>query len=393
LESGVVDKTTLTAKDGCLVQDDIWCSLPRRRISPEPNHLQHPTTPPYEIHSLATADTQSLPPSLAPYVTMSDTAPEPETLEALQARHRKEQRDLVSRTTQKKKQASKKTRKGVNDECERLEWELKERQEKELAALNGDAPVDGAEVAAEDEDEPQEEDTLEAEVAKLHMNGSSAQSQDGSTVGEDNDTGAGGRKKKPNRAKARLARRAAEQDAVIREAEREAANAPNPREIERERMETQLAKHKLALHEIRANGHCLYAAVADQLHTRELGTKPKIEVTVITEELPKAESYKKVRYAAADWIEGNADDFAAFLEDPLPEHVRKIRDTGEWGGHPELIALARTYGVRICVLHSDGRVDKIEPEEAAKDVEEIWLGYYKHSHGLGEHYNSLRKAG
>jgi OTU domain-containing protein 6 len=324
---------------------------------------------------------------------MSNTAPEPETLEALQARHRKEQRDLVSRTTQKKKQASKKTRKGVNDECERLERELKERQEKELAALNGDAPVDEAEVAAEDEDEPQEEDTLEAEVAKLHMNGSSAQSQDGSTVGEDNDTGAGGRKKKPNRAKARLARRAAEQDAVIREAEREAANAPNPREIERERMETQLAKHKLALHEIRANGHCLYAAVADQLHTKELGMKPKIEVTVIAEELPKAESYKKVRYAAADWIEGNADDFAAFLEDPLPEHVRKIRDTGEWGGHPELIALARTYGVRICVLHSDGRVDKIEPEEAAKDVEEIWLGYYKHSHGLGEHYNSLRKAG
>jgi OTU domain-containing protein 6 len=324
---------------------------------------------------------------------MSDTTPEPETLEALQARHRKEQRDLVSRTTQKKKQASKKTRKGVNDECERLERELKERQEKELAVLNGEAVGDKAEVAAEDEDEPQEEDTLEAEVAKLNMNGSSAQSQDGSTVVEDNDTGAGGRKKKPNRAKARLARRAAEQDAVIREAEREAANAPNPREIERERMETQLAKHKLALHEIRANGHCLYAAVADQLHTRVLGMKPKIEVTVITEELTKAESYKKVRYAAADWIEGNADDFAAFLEDPLPEHVRKIRDTGEWGGHPELIALARTYGVKICVLHSDGRVDRIEPEEAAKDVEEIWLGYYKHSHGLGEHYNSLRKAG
>jgi OTU domain-containing protein 6 len=317
---------------------------------------------------------------------MEDAEPQPETLEALQARHRKEQRDLVSRTTQKKKQASKKTRKGVNDECERLERELKERQESELAALNGEA----AEEQAEGEEEVQDDDTIEKGVAKLQMNSGNTQSQDGSTVGDDEDTGAGGRKKKPNRAKARLARRAAEQDAAIREAELEAANAPNPREIERERMETQLQKHKLALHEIRADGHCLYAAVADQLQTRELDLKPEIKVT-ITEE--KSQAYKGVRHAAADWIEGHADDFAGFMEDPLPEHVRKIRETGEWGGHLELLALARTYGLRICVLHSDGRVDKIEPEEATADLEEIWLGYYKHSHGLGEHYNSLRKAG
>ncbi|KAH4068944.1 hypothetical protein HBH50_106730 [Parastagonospora nodorum] len=316
---------------------------------------------------------------------MADAEPQPETLEALQARHRKEQRDLVSRTTQKKKQASKKTRKGVNDECERLERELKERQESELAALNGEA----AEEQAEDEAEAQDDDTIVDGVAKLQMNNDNTQSQDGSTIGDDEDTGSGGRKKKPNRAKARLARRAAEQDAAIREAELEAANAPNPREIERERMETQLQKHKLALHEIRADGHCLYAAVADQLQTRELDLKPEIKVT-ITE---KSQAYRGVRHAAADWIEGHADDFAGFMEDPLPEHVRKIRETGEWGGHLELLALARTCGLRICVLHSDGRVDKIEPEEAAADLEEIWLGYYKHSHGLGEHYNSLRKAG
>lgn len=324
--------------------------------------------------------------------TMSDTASAPESLEALQARHRKEQRDLVSRITQKKKQATKKTRKGVNDECESLGRDLKERQERELAALNGEVVDEQPEEAASDEEDPSAEESLDAGVAKLQINGNGTQSHGSSTIGEDEDGGAGGRKKKPNRAKARLARRAAEQDAAIRQAENEAANAPNPREIERERMETQLDKHKLALHEIRANGHCLYAAVADQLHTRELGMEPKIKVT-IAGDLPKTEEYKKVRFAAADWIEGNADDFAGFMEDPLPEHVRKIRETGEWGGHLELLALARTYGVRICVLHSDGRVDKIEPEGETKDLEEIWLGYYKHSHGLGEHYNSLRMAG
>jgi OTU domain-containing protein 6 len=238
-----------------------------------------------------------------PATVMSDVEPQTETLETIQARHRKEQRDLVSRITQKKKQASKKTRKGVNDECERLERELKERQETELAALNGEAVEESAEV----EDEAQDEDTIDAGVANLQLNSNAAQSQEGSTIADDEDTNTPGKKKKPNRAKARLARRAAEQDAAIREAEIEAANAPNPREIERERMETQLRQHKLALHEIRADGHCLYAAVADQLQTRELDLKPEIKVAV---DGKKAEGYKNVRQAAADWIEGHGDDFA-----------------------------------------------------------------------------------
>jgi OTU domain-containing protein 6 len=318
---------------------------------------------------------------------MTDSALEPETLEALQARHRKEQRDLVSRITQKKKQASKKTRKGVNDECERLERDLNEKQERELRALTGEA---GEEANVE----PQDDDTVEDGMAELQLNGNNTPSQNTSVKGDDAEDAPGTRKKKPNRAKARLARRAAEQDAMVREAEREAANAPNPREIERERMAAQLEQHMLSLHEIRADGHCLYAAVADQLQSRELGFKPKIHLTTIDETAGgNGTSYKKVRHAAADWIEQNSDDFAGFMEDPLPEHVRKIRETGEWGGHLELLALARTYGIRICVLHSDGTVNKITPEGDDKELEEIWLGYYKHSHGLGEHYNSLRKAG
>jgi OTU domain-containing protein 6 len=76
---------------------------------------------------------------------------EAETLEAMQARHRKEQRDLQSRITSKKKNATKKTRKGVNDECAELERQLRDRQEQELALLNGELPE--AEGDAE-EDEP-----------------------------------------------------------------------------------------------------------------------------------------------------------------------------------------------------------------------------------------------
>jgi OTU domain-containing protein 6 len=314
----------------------------------------------------------------------------PESLGIVQARHRKEQRDLVSRITQKKKAATKKTRKGVNEECERLEQDLKERQAQEIAVLNGGQT--GEEPVLKDADNSSEAGH------EAGLNGVDKGVEDlsiASSHGEDDPPQTNGAKKKPNRAKARLARRAAEQEALVAQAKEEAANMPNLREQERTRMAQQLDKHNLQLKEIRADGHCLYAAVADQMKTQGLGLKPRIQPTIIGNEdegtLPE---YKKVRYAAADFIAKNPDNFVGFMEEPLEQYLHKIRETGEWGGHMELIALAKTYGIKINVLHGDGRVNPIRPEEGedAQEEKEIWLGYYKHSHGLGEHYNSLRKT-
>ncbi|KAF2271769.1 OTU-domain-containing protein, partial [Westerdykella ornata] len=304
-----------------------------------------------------------------------------EALEALQARHRKEQRDLVARITQKKKSATKKTRKGVNDECERMEQELKERQAQELAALTGNG-VEELEME-EEEEQPQDEEAPVNGVGKTleNLSISSTPPAEAQSIP----------KKKPNRAKARLARRAAEQEALAAQAAEEAANLPNQRELERIRMKELFDKYGLQEKEIRADGHCLYAAVADQMTVTGLGLKPKIQ-PLINEEKAELPPYKVVRHAAADFIAQTPDDFVPFMEEPLDNYLRKIRETGEWGGHLELLALAKAYGVKINVLHGDGRIDKIEPGEGGTQDEEkeIWLGYYKHGFGLGEHYNSLR---
>src|SRR4051812_8766055 len=74
-----------------------------------------------------------------------------ETFEAMQSRHRKEQKDLQSRVMNKKKNATKKTRKGVNSECEELERQLKEKQGLEVVALNGE-PADVEDVPDLEED-------------------------------------------------------------------------------------------------------------------------------------------------------------------------------------------------------------------------------------------------
>ncbi|MCJ1400220.1 hypothetical protein MMC11_003424 [Xylographa trunciseda] len=290
-------------------------------------------------------------------------------MEELIKKHRHEQRDLQSRITQKKKAATKKTRKGINDECTELERQLAERHKTELSGGAGNVHVVGNgpwSDAGEDSGH-----TVPSEIAAGDL-----------SVAETPDTPA--QVKKPNRQKARLARRAAEQEAVVAQAAVEATRLPDLREQERLRMQEELKSRGLREKDVRPDGHCLYSAVADQLSTRP-----------ITRSLEGYEDfepdYKSVRHVAADYISKHADDFSPFLEEPLEDYVVKIKDTAEWGGQLELSALARAYGVNINVLQGDGRVEKIEAG-VDESGQPMWLAYYRHSFGLGEHYNSLRAS-
>jgi len=333
-------------------------------------------------------------------------------MEALQQLHRKQQRDLQSQITQKKKSASKKTRKGVNDECARLEEELKERQQREIHGLDqgGDGPPNVTEPDAnviEDDDDllaaiagstmPTPTSTLSGQTSTLTVN------DDDDTI--EAETSSSNTIRKPNRQKARLARRAQEQETLAAQAASEAANLPDRKQQERTRMLEEFERRGLKEKEVAANGHCLYSAVADQM--RQLGLGSRIQpddaaVNKVNGDVQKDDSeetselrrddYKSVRQAAAQYISTHEEDFAPFLEEPLDDYVHKIRDTGEWGGQLELMALARTYGIDINVLQGEGRVEKIEGGGEEREKKVAWLAYYRHGFGLGEHYNSLRKS-
>jgi OTU domain-containing protein 6 len=302
-------------------------------------------------------------------------------MEELQQRHRKEAKDLQSKVTQKKKGATKKTRKGVNDECDNLEREMKARHQEEIQAMT--APINGQD-EADDTDKDNTENDTGKDTDEL------AESTEGLSIASSKpppstSTPETAAPKKQNRAKARLARRAAEQEALIASAQEEAQDIPNLKAREREAMLAQFATRKLAEKEIRADGHCLYSAIADQLEQLDipLGTAPST-----------LEPYKQVRQAAAEYIEAHPNDFTPFLEEPLDYYIYKIKNTGEWGGQLELMALAKRYNVAISVLQGDGRVEEINPDKNdAESDKQLWLAYYRHGFGLGEHYNSLRKAG
>jgi OTU domain-containing protein 6 len=308
-----------------------------------------------------------------------------DSLEELQARHRKEQRDLQARITNKKKNASKKNRKAINDECAQLEHQLKETQARELAELRGEPAADTEEnLEAQDGLSLEDEKGKKADVVEPSTNGVAHQF-DTMTLSESPQPTNQNQPKKKNRQKERLARRAAEQEAAATKAEEEASNMVDHRSIEKTYMLKEFKAQSLLEKEIQPDGHCLFSAVADQLQQRGVSL-------VDNDQKQGAVSYKLVRRAAAAYMDSHPEDFAPFLDEPLKSYTDKIRDTAEWGGQLELVALANTYNVQIAVIQ-DGRTETIEPtEKASADPEKIWLAYYKHGYGLGEHYNSLRKA-
>jgi OTU domain-containing protein 6 len=311
-------------------------------------------------------------------------------MEELHSRHRKEQRDLQARITQKKKGASKKNRKGINTECDELERQLKEQHEQEIADFNGvgDPEIQNGDGQDLEDTTVQEAGVPQAEamadVVENSMNGLSIKGTDCSP-------------KKRNRQKDRLARRAAEQEALVAQAEEEAAKLPDRRAVEIADMQVQFRKRGLKEEVIRPDGHCLYSSIADQLQNLGIGPQLKVSPTIIQNDREgregKLPGYKIVRTTAADYVASNSEDFLPFLEEPIDDYVHKIRDTAEWGGQLELLALAKSYKVNINVLQSDGSIVNIAGGLGQDEQHDVWLAYYKHSFGLGEHYNSLRKTG
>ena len=312
-------------------------------------------------------------------------------MDNLIASHKKQQRDLQSQITQKKKAASKKSRKAVNDECAKLEEDMKARQAQEVAASSNESNL------LKHNGEREERQHADNDVLAVIDSGASSLDRkvqklevtDNASQPESNDDEPS-KQKKPNRQKARLARRAAEQEAQAAAAAKEAAAMPDTKKKERNRMAEEILKHKLVEMPVAANGHCLYLAVADQLKQLKVDLRPESVAGLKDGDASHPEEdYRLVRIAAADYISKHSDDFVPFLEKPLDEYIREVRDTGIWGGQIELLALAKTYNVTFNVLQADGRPEKISSGDENDEQPEAWLAYYRHGFGLGEHYNSL----
>ncbi|KAJ9474680.1 OTU domain-containing protein 2 [Pseudozyma hubeiensis] len=219
------------------------------------------------------------------------------------------------------------------------------------------------------------------------------------------DSAAAASKKKPSRQQQRKDRKAAEAAEVRRQAEEEVklgSNKPDEAALERQGITAMCSALGVKMHEITPDGHCLYAAVADQLNLRRPHNAPT--------------DYKSARTAAAREMRTHPDTYKPFISDS-DEHMAGIinkeagtldsdqaqeryfldycdavEKTGVWGGQPEILALSRAFGAQINVVMAGRPVLKVGEGEYEEDGKALLISYHRKMYGLGEHYNSLRPA-
>ncbi|KAJ2757540.1 OTU protein, partial [Coemansia nantahalensis] len=189
---------------------------------------------------------------------------------------------------------------------------------------------------------------------------------------------------KKNKAKQRLQRRADEQRRQQEEAEQEAAGMADVAADETRALGEAVRAHGLAVREIRADGHCLYSAIADQLTA--VHSQPT--------------AYPQVRQRAAAYMRSHQDDFIPFMaredgemfgDDDYARYCDDIERTAAWGGQQEITALSHALELPIHIYQVGTAVLRVGGEEYGEKPP-VNLSYHRHAYGLGEHYNSLRPA-
>jgi OTU domain-containing protein 6 len=213
-----------------------------------------------------------------------------------------------------------------------------------------------------------------------------------------------------------------ERDArVARELDEARAAGPSAGEAERSRLDALLGSRGLRVKEIKADGHCLYRAILDQLETRvpthaffkkrgRLFLKNDgddddgvSETDSDTESDGARPTYATVRALAARAMRGAPETYRPFLtpsdcgssgdgvitDAAWSRYLSDVESTAAWGGQLELQALATALRVPVEVLAADAPPAVMgEAFFGETDGVALRLCHHRRAFGLGEHYNS-----
>ena len=317
-----------------------------------------------------------------PRARASDPAPPPptfdvvhgeESLEAMRARHA---REVAAMETFVKTFGR---GKGARDRALRAVGAVTDRHLDETRAF------ELARADAGDDDEDEDDDAADgtadgdADAAATRL-----ATLDVDATRDDESGDAMSEKKTTKAARRRMKREAEERERERRIEAEKAALGPSAETSERETLRRELQPLGLAVKEIRADGHCLYRAIDDQLTmVRGRGHEG---------------GYAGLRETCARTMREDEDAFRPFAEDGCGEdddkwndYVRAVESTATWGGQLELMALSKALERRISV-YSATMPTVVMGEEFAPEGE-LRVAYHRHAFGLGEHYNSVEAAG
>ncbi|CBJ29778.1 conserved unknown protein [Ectocarpus siliculosus] len=318
-----------------------------------------------------------------------------ESVDEVKARHKKEIKALDGTGRKLIKQANKNKKKVAEAEARiaEMEVETKDRHRRELEeateAAAGDGDVDDASESAA-KSPPSPPATAAAESAAKTTGGGGSEVDgvaDGvgamsvSMSAEDREK----EKRDQKRAKAQRKREKQREKEAEREqriAKEKEEGGPDPRIVEMDVLKTQVAPRGFRVSEIKADGHCLYRAVADQLSLT--GRRPGL-----TEE-----SYPLMRQEAARELRSSPSEYLPFLDgleegEEFDKYCVKVEGSAEWGGQVELQALCSALRVPMEVFSA------MSPPlllGQGYDGPPLLLTYHEHYYALGSHYNSVVPA-
>ena len=267
-------------------------------------------------------------------------AAQAEALAALEAKHEDEWRAFREKAETQRQGASKKKLKQIEFALQQEESDLRYRHHEELEDLEGgdDAATVEEEVVVEDVAAKKREEEERQRAKKLAK---------------------AAKKKSKREAKAKAA--SAKASELDEEAEEVRRNSERKKECEA--ISRKLVEINRRIKDVAADGHCLYRAIADQ----------------------SGSTYTSIRETCASFMESHESDFAPFIEDEsFGDHCAKVRSSAEWGGQPELLALARALERPIVVYSRDSAPLRMGDGEG----EELVVTYHRDYYALGEHYNS-----
>ncbi|CAG9863334.1 unnamed protein product [Phyllotreta striolata] len=280
------------------------------------------------------------------------------TQEDLLKKHKQEKKDLQAKIQSLKKSApkgDKKKKKEITEEIARLELELNEKHQQELDEL-----CPPAENSIETDENRENETEEQPEQEELLDNNTSTRTSRAQKR----------RNKKEAEAKEREKR-------IQEQSER---NREGPRVLETNAIKQVLKSMNLKLHNIPADGNCLYLAVNHQLQVTGKSTR----------------SVNDLRKTTADFMRQNKEDFLPFMcneldeseivsEEQFENYCKDVATTKLWGGQLELKALSNILKCPIKVIQAAGP-PTLQGEQFKGD--ELILTYHRHLYRLGEHYNS-----
>lgn len=187
--------------------------------------------------------------------------------------------------------------------------------------------------------------------------------------------------------KKRDAKAAKKAEQLKRIEESEKLDEHKDRRLEQEALDEILNNQKLKVHDIEADGDCMFRAVEHQLS--------------LAQDAVECLNHQQIRDKTSQHMIDNAQDFMPFLvndqgdlmsEQEFRNYCKRIARTKEWGGHLELTAISQIIQRPIHVYQAQLRKPIVIEPRVASSKSPIHLSFHKHLYHLGEHYNSLVPA-